>query len=288
MFKKGLITDEVSQEFTAAVELACRYNLDGVEIRSVWEKGPHELDKKDIKEIKSIAGDKGLEICAISAPFYKCSLDNESEIRRHIDILKRCIELANELDTRIIRGFTFWRNGSFEENLDRIVSKFEKPLDILERENFLLALESDPSVFASDAAKLVNVIMNIDSPHIKALWDPGNDLFSPDNETPYPDGYEIIKPYIIHMHLKDAVKLHDGKTTGAPVGEGQVDYKGQFKRLLTDDYKGYVVLETHYRPKHEISDSLMALPKGSAFSYLGYEATEESLQNWERLMSSIQ
>ena len=41
MFKKGVITDEISQDMGQAVELASKYGLDGVEIRSVWEKSPH-------------------------------------------------------------------------------------------------------------------------------------------------------------------------------------------------------------------------------------------------------
>ena len=52
MFKRGVITDEISQQFEEAVELAVRYKLDSVEIRSVWEKVPHELDKEDIKKLK--------------------------------------------------------------------------------------------------------------------------------------------------------------------------------------------------------------------------------------------
>ena len=53
------------------------------------------------------------------------------------------------------------------------------------------------------------------------------------------------------------------------------------------EHEGYVMLETHYRPKHDISEELMALPKGSAFSYMGYEATEECLIKWNELLSSL-
>jgi hypothetical protein len=31
----------------------------------------------------------------------------------------------------------------------------------------------------------------------------------------------------------------------------------------------------------------MALPKGSAFSYLGYEATEECLIKWQELLDKL-
>ncbi|NLG38057.1 MAG: sugar phosphate isomerase/epimerase [Clostridiales bacterium] len=287
MIKKAVITDEISQDFRTAADLAVKYGLDGVEIRSVWEKGPHELDGKDIRDIKAMLADTGLVVSAISSPFYKCDIDNADEIRENIRILRRCIDLAHELNTALVRGFTFWGKGGFEENLGKITSRFEEPIRILEQEAVTLALEFDPSVYATNAAKLVRVIEAVDSMRVRALWDPGNDIYDPDGEVPYPDGYEIIKPYMVHMHLKDAAKDSDGKAVGMPMGDGLVDYKGQFRALMDDRYDGYVVLETHYRPRHALNEELLALPKGSAFSYMGYEATEESLIKWNRLLEEI-
>lgn len=287
MFKKGVITDEISQDFQRAVFLAVKYKLDGVEIRSVWENGPHELSKKDIKKIREILNDTSLEVCCISAPFFKCDIDNMNEIEEHMEILKKCIHLAQTLGTNYVRGFTFWKKGSFEENFEKIISRFEGPLKLLKKEGVTLVLEFDPGVFASNAVKLVRIIDKICEPQVKALWDPGNDIFSTDGEIPYPDGYKIIKPYMLHMHIKDAVRLPDGRVNGVPIGEGQVDYRGQFRELIKSDYNGYVVLETHYRPKYDISETLLALPKGSAFSQLGYEGTEECLIKWHVMMEEL-
>lgn len=283
MFKRGVITDEISQNFETAVKLALKYRLDGVEIRSVWDKGPHELDNNDIKRIRKIMDGSGLEVCCISSPFFKCHLDNPLEVSDNIEILKKSINLAHKVGAGLVRGFTFWKKGGFDENLDKIVSRFDEALKILEKEKIVLVLESDPGVFASNAGKLRRVMEKIDSPYVKALWDPGNDLYDPDGEIPFPDGYDIIKPYMVHMHFKDAVKKED-KTAGVPVGEGQVDYGAHFEELKKSGYGGYVVLETHYRPRHDISEELLALPKGSAFSYLGYEATEECLIKWESIL----
>ena len=287
MFKKGVITDEISQDFNSAVELALKYALDGLEIRSVWDKGPHELDRNDIDAIRKAVKTAKLEVCGISAPFFKCTLDNEDEYHCHIGILEKCIALAEQLDTKIIRGFTFWNQGDFEKNFEKIISKYEQPVKMLERAGMTLVLEMDPSVYATNATKVRRVIENIRSPHVKALWDPGNEIFDPEDEVPYPYGYNVIKPYMAHMHLKDAIKLEHGKASSVPVGEGKVDYKGQFKALIAEKYDGFVVLETHYRPAHDISEELMALPKGYAFSYLGYEATEECLIKWEKLLKSL-
>lgn len=287
MFKKGVISDEISQDMREAAELAYRYKLDGVEIRSVWEKGPHELTDKDIKEIKTILSDYNLDVCGISAPFFKCDIDDQRQIDEHIEILKRCIDLSYKLDVKFIRGFTFWSKGDFNSYFDRIVSKFETPIELLSKNGKILVLEFDPSVFATNAQKLVQVIKAIDSPFVKGLWDPGNDIYDPDGERPFPDGYNIIKDHMVHMHLKDAKKLPDGKVVSTPIGLGEVEYEEHFSKLIEDRYEGYVVLETHYRPKHDLSEALLALPKGSAFSYLGYEASEDSLKRWQKIMDKI-
>jgi L-ribulose-5-phosphate 3-epimerase len=284
MFKKGIITDEISQDLKTALELASRYKLNGIEIRSVWDKGPHQLDRNDVNEMRKIIEDTDLEVCAVSSPFFKCDIDSRQEIENNIEILKRCIEVANNLGTHMIRGFTFWKKGKLEDYIGKILKEFEKPVEILKKEKITLVLENEPSVFASNALMLDYILEKINSTCVKAVWDPGNSIYDPDGEIPFPDGYERIKNHMVHMHLKDAKVLTDGKIVGVPLGDGNVDYVGHFKELLKSGYKGYVVLETHYRPEHEISAELLTLPGGSAFSYLGYEASELCLKRWEEIL----
>lgn len=286
MFKLAVITDEVSQDFKVAVDLAQRYNLSAVEIRSVYEKGPFELKQTDIDKMQNILSNTNLEVCCISSPFYKCNLDEKKEIEQNIEGLKRCIDMADRLGANIIRGFTFWDKGDFNERTCDIAEMFIKPIQLLKQSNKMLALEFDPTVYATNAQKLLRVIRKINSPLVKALWDPGNDIYDPEHECPYPNGYEIIKDDICHIHLKDA-RLVEGKPQSTPMCEGEVDYKGQLTRLLVDGYQGYLSLETHYRPTKALSEELLQMPKGSAFSHLGLEASTESLDNIMKLIKEI-
>jgi sugar phosphate isomerase/epimerase len=130
------------------------------------------------------------------------------------------------------------------------------------------------------------VIEAIGSPKVRGLWDAGNDIWDPDGEIPFPDGYNFIKPYLEHVHLKDSIN-RDGKKEGTPIGKGQVNWEGQFRALAADGYSGYVSLETHYRHAKDIPEEQLALPKGSAFSLGGYEATKESLDSWKELLEKI-
>ena len=287
MFKKSVITDEISQDFKMAADLAVKYGLDAVEIRSVWDKSPHELSDDDISLIKEILEAEKLKVSAISAPVFKCDIDSDEEYALHIEILKKSIQLAMALDTKYIRGFTFWNKGDFFDRIDEIAGKIKLAEELLKEKDVILVLEPDPSVYATNAKKLALVLEKINSSYIKALWDPGNDIYDPDGEIPYPDGYNLIKKHMVHFHLKDAVVNENGTIESVAIGEGAVDYKGQFKALIEDGYEGYAVLETHYRPKHAILEELMKLPKGSEFSYLAHIATEECLVKWDSMLKEL-
>jgi sugar phosphate isomerase/epimerase len=201
----SVITDEIDQDFETACDLAVEFNLEAVEIRSVYEHGPFEFSCDDIERMRKILAKKGLKACAISSPFFKCKIDDPGEIREHLEGLRRCMVHAEKLGAALIRGFTFWA-GPEDFDPEAIASRFEEAVKILDERDFTLVLESDPSVRAANAATLTQVIKAINSPRVRGLWDPGNDMWDPCGEVPYPDGYNYIKKYITHVHLKDATK----------------------------------------------------------------------------------
>jgi len=47
--------------------------------------------------------------------------------------------------------------------------------------------------------------------------------------------------------VKDVV-WEDDKPKFVYIGDGDIDYVGQFRALEADGYEGYLSLETHYKP----------------------------------------
>ena len=288
MFKRAVITDEISQDLSQALKIMQRFELEGVELRSVWEKNPHEWDKEQLNQIKSKIAAAGMQTCCLAAPVFKCKLGNEAEYQQHLNILERSMEVANELGANLVRGFTFWDNGRFDEALPEIVEKIGATESLLQKNGITLVIESDPATAANSSQRLERVLQQIASPNIKALWDPGNNLYVPDAEQPFPEGYERLKSYIGHIHVKDV--SHDplsGAAEACSFGKGEVGFANVFTRLKADQYNGWLSLETHYRIRGALSEDLLALPKGSAFSIGGAEATSEALENWDRILRSL-
>ena len=280
MFKIGVIGDEISQDFQTVVNVAKELNLDSIEIRSVWDKPPQELTESDIDEMKRILDGTGIQIVGIASPFFKCDIDNAEERQEHLGILRRCIEVAKTFDINLIRTFVFWKTDNVEERWSEIIAAYDEPVQMASGEGMILGMENEASTSLSTVKLTERFIREIDSPNIRAIWDPANEAHAEDGEQPYPSAYERIKPLMVHAHLKDAGKNPEtGELESVEVGEGVIDWRGQLQAFVDDGYEGHLCLETHWRPTSKIDDALLNRPGGTAFSKAGEEASRICLQN---------
>ena len=286
MFKLGVIGDEVSQDFATVVNFVKDFNLHSIEIRSVWDKLPHQLTDTDIDEMKRLLDGTDIEIIGVASPFFKCDMDNAEERKEHLDILKGCIRTAKAFDVNLIRTFVFWDTGETEARWDEIIAAYDEPRRIIDGEGIVLGMENESTTSLSTAKLTAEFIEQIDSANIRGIWDPANEAHATSGETPYPDAYNRMKPTMIHAHLKDAAPSPDtGEMESVPVGDGIIDWQGQLQAFIDDGYQGHLCLETHWRPTLKIDDAILNRPGGQAFSEAGEEASRICV---EKLMTMIE
>jgi sugar phosphate isomerase/epimerase len=286
MFKLAAITDEISQDPAVAAALVREFGGEGLEIRSVWEKNPHELDAHEITRLKQIADAHGLQICGIASPVFKCHLEVAQEAKAHLDILRRCIALAHALDTDLIRVFTFWKQSG-QPPWQQIAERFDAPLRLAEQEGITLGIENERSTMAATAEKMADFLALMNHPHLRAIWDPGNEQGNSEGAGAFPAGYEMLKPWIVHVQIKDVRRLPTGTSESVRLGMGDVDYLGQLKALKHDGYWGYLSMETHWRFHQALPKEIVRQPKGSLFSAGGEEATRLCLQRLQEMLTNI-
>ncbi|MDE0184358.1 MAG: sugar phosphate isomerase/epimerase [Candidatus Poribacteria bacterium] len=289
MFKIGVVSDEVSQDFQTVVDFATSFKLDSIEIRTVWGKPPQDLSETDIGEMKRILKGTNLKIAGIASPFLKCDIDNKNERREHLNILKRCINLAKALDTNLVRTFAFWKTDNTEERWPEIVAAYFEPVRIAEHEGVILGMENEHSTSLATAKLTERFVREIKSPNVRAIWDPANEAHADkDGEIPYPNAYHRLKTLMFHAHLKDALKNPvTGKIECVAVGEGTIDWLGQLQAFVDDGYRGHLCLETHWRPSLRIDDDQLNRPGGTAFSQGGEEASRHCMRNLRALIDRL-
>src|SRR6266849_6206799 len=99
--------------------------------------------------------------------------------------------------------------------------------------------ENKKDIYGDTIALCTDLLQSMNDPHFRAILDPAN--FIQCEQTPYPDAYQELRPWLRYMHVKDA--LADGTVVAA--GEGVARWPEILKQLHTDGYEGFFSLEPH-------------------------------------------
>ncbi len=281
--KLSIITDEVTQDFGAAVRFAKEYGLKGLELRSIGDQ-PIDLIPKSLLVLwAKCLMEEGLEVSNIAGSFGKCQAF-PGQTEKEIDKLKRLCDAADIFRCNTIRGFAFFLPQEGESlSLEQIAMELKKAEPVLRERKKKLLLEADPSVNTTNHRQLGKLLEYLNPALFGAIYDPGNDLFDPERETPFPDGYQAVLGRISHIHVKDGIYDAGGSPVCVAPGKGLVPYREILRELKKDGYDGWFSLEPHYRKHCILTEAQMRLPQGSAFSQGGEEAAAESTETLFRL-----
>lgn len=188
----------------------------------------------------------------------------ERLVADEMEKLKRLCDAVDILGCKSIRGFAFFTSGEKALAPSSLAPYFEAPIQILQEHDKRMLLEADPSVNTSNHQRLALLLAEIHSAYVQAIYDPGNSIYDPLREVPFPDGYDAIRPYLAHIYVKDAVRTGE-EAVCVKVGTGRVAYVPLLRRLRADGYEGWLSMETHYRVNAALLEEQMRLPGGGIF-----------------------
>lgn len=262
-FRISVINDEISKDLDHACHVAANdFGMEWIELRSFGTKNILLLDDNELAEAQGTLDKYKLRVTDFGSPLFKVHWKgapkskfgpqrDESKARFGFDqqdeVLERSIRLAKAFDTERIRCFDFWRLEDQAPYRAEINSTLRKAAEKAAKEKLLLVLENEMACNTATGAEAAKVLAAIQTPSLMLNWDPGNAVAAGEAK-PYPDGYALLpKDRIGHCHVKSSMKAADGKYKWTPVGQGLVDWVGQFRALKNDGYRYAVSLETHWR-----------------------------------------
>jgi L-ribulose-5-phosphate 3-epimerase len=261
MFKLSIFTDEISHDFEHALAVASKdMGLSWVEVRAMWNKNITTLDAKEIADATKLLDKYKLRVSSIAGPLFKVDWPGAPvsklaqrdqfganyTFEQQDDILDRGLELTKAFKTDRLRCFDFWRIEDPAPYRKAMDEKLRQAAERAGKRGVTLVMENEYACNTATAAEAVRTLEAVPSTWFKLNWDPGNSAFR--NETPYPDGYNLLpKDRIGHVHCKDVSKKPDGGVQWECIGRGFIDFAGHFRALAQDGYTGAIVLETHWR-----------------------------------------
>jgi L-ribulose-5-phosphate 3-epimerase len=260
-FKLSVFTDEISQDLEHALSVARNdLGVEYVELRSAWGKNIMAWNARDVKEARGLLEKYRLRVSSIAGPLFKVDWPG-APVSRHSprdqfnadyvyeqqdEVLARGLELARVFRTEHLRCFDFWRLEEQAPHRAAIDARLRGAAAVAARKGVTLVMENEHACNTATGVEAARTVKAVDVRGFQLNWDPGNSAFL--GETPFPDGYRAIPPSRIgHVHIKDAARKAGGGFEWAEVGKGIIDFPGQFRALARDGYRGFVVMETHWR-----------------------------------------
>ena len=130
----SVITNEISQNFDHALDIAQQFNIEAVEVRSLWNKNIVFLSDDELNQMKAALDKHNMRLSVVCSPFAKCkmpsSLVSNTDKTNHLSnsafnlsLFDRCFQIADYFQTKYVRVFNFIRLGNIvtEEDWSRMI-----------------------------------------------------------------------------------------------------------------------------------------------------------------------
>ena len=248
MIRLSAFADEVSPDLGEQIAVLSSEKIHFLDLRSVENTNVLDLSDAQVARIKETLDAHGIGVAAIASPIGKVPID--SSFDEHFHRFERALTLARALQAPFIRIFSFYPPADQEGRVDSSpVQPAEYRDEVLRRLREMssraraagvnLLHENEKDIYGDSIARCVDLLQSCSAPQFQAAFDPAN--FIQCGQTPYPDAYDALRPWVQYVHVKDA--RPDGSVV--PAGEGVAHWPEFLQRLRADCYDGFLSLEPH-------------------------------------------
>jgi len=267
----SVVTDELSSDLETALELCQSWGVDAIELRGIDTGRYPEVSDYWRRRAPELVRAGGFTVCALSPGLFKIPFPGEEPAseeglrwldattlarfdaaKRLLDhhlsrLLPASIDAALELGTSRLLCFSFVRGPGLQPNEplpEGIIAVLREAADRAQKAGVELDIETEDICWGDTAVRTASIVERVGHPSLGVNLDPANCYFA--GEVSPLAGYLAARPHVRHIHFKDAIKTDQGYHF---TPRGELDWLPFFRVLASDEYRGFISVETHARPK---------------------------------------
>ena len=208
--------DEASAQIDEQIVAMKKNDLLGLEIRNVDGVNVSEISLAKAREVKAKLDAAGLITWSIGSPIGKIDIE-KGDFKLHIEKFKRTIEIADVLDCKNIRLFSFYipKDADPKNYRNEVIERMGVFCDVAKGSPVVLCHENEKGIYGDNAERALEIVQQF--PMIKNIFDPANFVQCGQDTL---EAWAMLKDYTKYLHIKDA--LADGKVVPAGAGVGNV------------------------------------------------------------------
>jgi len=259
MFFSG-ISDEAGKPIETQIKAHKELGWNYLEIRNVDGENLTLMDDAKFDEVYRKVNDAQMNVSCFGGCIANWSRPITGDFQVDIDELKKAIPRMKKFGTKFIRIMS-WPNDEnnpvSEIEWEKKVIERLKDLSIIAEDGEIVMVHENCNGWAGESPEnSLKMLSEVSSPSLKLVFDTGNTVFHGQDAMYF---YSKIKEHIVHVHIKDAIMLPDGKPQTTYCGEGHAYVPEILQDLKNNDYEGGISIEPHL----------------AAAVHLGKEATSE-------------
>lgn len=232
--------DEIDPSLTAQLDGLDLHGIKFIEMRNIDGKNLVHYTLEEVREIKSQLDARGIKLSAVGSPLGKIGINDDFE--PHLELFKHTLEIAKIMDCQYIRMFSFFipKDEKPETYRDEVIERWRQFAEAAQGSGVILLHENESGIYGDTPERCFDLLKSLNCDYVKGIFDFAN--FVQCGAKNYPEGYELLKDYIVYVHIKDAV-YSDRHVV--PAGEGDGHVEEILKELYSSGYEGFLSLEPH-------------------------------------------
>lgn len=232
--------DEIDQNLEVQMQVLKELGIKHIEMRGVNGKNLCDHSLEEVRVIKETLDQNGFALSAIGSPIGKIKITDD--FKPHLDKFMHVLDIAEIMKVKYIRLFSFFIPAGSDYSIyrDEVFFRMKELINAAEGRNVILLHENEKEIYGDNAERCLDILKTLNCDYLRATFDPAN--FIQCNEEVYPNAFNLLKPYIEYIHIKDA-RYSDGIVV--PAGEGEGKIHEILKELIQNDFNGFLSLEPH-------------------------------------------
>ncbi len=253
----AFVTDELSADPREAIEMGLEWGVTRFEIRNVLGARFPRLSPDALDDLIVLQDEYSILYTAVSPGFFKCRLDDKEAINYALgEGLDLTFDFMEACDVPLLICFGFEMSPDSDAEALALLGELA---DRAEDRRVGLAIENETHCKFNTPERIADLLKQLGKPNVGANWDLAN--LKDGASAGYPHGYELVKPYIVNVHVKDVRQNTQGEWEWCPVGKGVCDWRGQLLALKRDDTVEHVTIENHCGPPEQVGAENLAAIK---------------------------
>lgn len=256
-----------TMDFGSIVDIAAKYHISHFEL---WPCNvPGEglgYRGRNMDVIKDVIKEKNITIDCVTMEAAFCE-QAVASADAYADLLMSAIDAAVQVGAGLVNHYCYFINLCEKPDFKRMEAFWAKPLQYAKEKGIKLVLENEAHDGTARPEWMAAIMEHFHDEAFRTNYDAVNYFHA--SAEGFPGAYEILKPYIEYVHLKNACLYRKGagqlkEHRGAPMSgvyagtdiqyaaipDGSVNIAGILTALKEDGYEGICTLEPHTTPEY--------------------------------------